>query len=246
MAPEHLPGELAAVFAEDLRTLAALQDRELDAEAIAALRAVGFPGSLGLIAADEPMRRAFGLLAQALEQLPEAAGRAELDALAADYAAIYLTGALGASPCESVWLSEDHLTCQEPMFEVRRVYAEHDLQAADWRARPDDHLVLQLQFLASLFEAGGAIAQVRESARFLDEHLLRWIGDFAQRVASRCDTAFYAGLALLSAAYCDSLRDILARWLGEPRPSPEEIAERFQSGRTEPAVPVRFVPGTGW
>jgi hypothetical protein len=64
-------------------------------------------------------------------------------------------------------------------------------------------------------------------------------------VASRCDTAFYAGLALLSAAYCDSLRDILARWLGEPRPSPEEIAERL-SGRTEPAVPVRFVPGTGW
>jgi TorA maturation chaperone TorD len=238
------PAELAAVVAEDLRTLAALQDRELDAAAIRALKAVGFPGGLGLLPEGEAMRRAVDLLARAIDQLPDPPGPAELDALAADYAAIYLTGALGASPCESVWLSEDHLTCQEPMFEIRRLYAEQGLRASDWRARPDDHLVLQLQFLARRFEDGRGAGQVRESARFLDEHLLRWIGDFAQRVASRCDTPFYAGLALLSAAYCDSLRDILARWLGEPRPSAEQIAERARPD--PPAAPLRFVPGPGW
>lgn len=245
MAEEgDFPAELAAVVAEDLRTLAALQDRELDAAAIRALKAVGFPGSLGLLPEGEPMRRAVDLLAQAIGQLADPPGRPELDALAADYAAIYLTGALGASPCESVWLSEDHLICQEPMFAVRRLYAEQGLQAADWRARPDDHLVLQLQFLARRFEDGRSAGQVRESARFLDEHLLRWVGDFAHRVASRCDTPFYAGLALLCATYCDSLREILARWLGEPRPSPEQIAERTRPD--PPEAPVRFVPGPGW
>jgi TorA maturation chaperone TorD len=245
MAAEgDFPAELAAAVAEDLGTLAALQERELDAAAIAALKAVGFPGSLGLAAADEPMRRAAGLLAQAVEQLPDAPDERELDALAADYAAIYLTGALGASPCESVWVSEEHLTCQEPMFELRRLYAQHGLQAPDWRARPDDHLVFQLQFLASRFEPGLTAVRARELARFMDEHLLRWIDDFAQRVASRCDTPFYAGLTLLTAAWCGRLRDILAQWLGEPRPSAQEIADRTRS--EPPAAALRFMPGPGW
>jgi hypothetical protein len=33
---------------------------------------------------------------------------------------IYLTGAFGASPCESYWLSDDHLVCQDAMFDCAR------------------------------------------------------------------------------------------------------------------------------
>jgi TorA maturation chaperone TorD len=49
---------------------------------------------------------------------------------------------------------------------------------------------------------------------------LRWIEEFAERVADRCSTRFYAGLALLTAAYLDELRDLLARLLDQPRPAP--------------------------
>ena len=73
-----------------------------------------------------------------------------MDDLAADFAAIYLTGALGASPYESYWLSDDHLICQDAMFDMRTLYAEAGLKVPDWRMRPDDHLVFQLQFLARL------------------------------------------------------------------------------------------------
>jgi TorA maturation chaperone TorD len=72
---------------------------------------------------------------------------ASLDELAADYAAIYLNNSLGASPYESVWLSDDHLACAAPMFELRELYAAAGLRAADWRSRFDDHFVLQLQYL---------------------------------------------------------------------------------------------------
>lgn len=82
---------------------------------------------------------------------------------------------------------------------------------------PSDHLALQLQFLAHLFapERGDTLA---EAARFMDEHLLRWLPLFARRVAERCQTLFFAALALLTDAYCEELRDLLALILTEPRP----------------------------
>jgi TorA maturation chaperone TorD len=128
------------------------------------------------------------------------------------------------------------------MFQVREFYRLFDLVAADWRLRPDDHLVLELQFLAALFRDSHPQA-LAEAARFLDTHLLRWLPLFGQRVAARCATPFYAGAARLSAAYCDELRDLLAEVLGEARPSAEEVEARMRP-RVAPAVaPVTFVPG---
>ena len=48
----------------------------------------------------------------ALAALPSDPDTACMDGLAADFAAIYLTAAYGASPSESYWLSDDHLVCQ--------------------------------------------------------------------------------------------------------------------------------------
>ena len=68
---------------------------------------------------------------------------------------------------------------------------------------------------------------------------------FAQRVASRCDTAYFAAAALLTGAYCEELRDLLAEVLDEPRPSVEEIDERMKPRHQTEAVPVSFMPGIG-
>jgi putative dimethyl sulfoxide reductase chaperone len=76
--------------------------------------------------------------------LPEDLSPRTINELAADYAAIYLNNSLGAWPCESVWLDDDHLACQQPMFELRKIYAAAGFKVADWRNRFDDHLVLQL------------------------------------------------------------------------------------------------------
>ena len=244
-------GLLRDAVAADLRMLALLHDRELDGERILALWQDGYEDFLGLRLVGEAGRRSLALLRAGLTDIPAAMDAATLDLLAADFADIYLTHGLRASPCESVWLDEDGLVMQGPMFELRDWYRRHGLAVADWRKRSDDHLVHQLLFLAHLSapdaeeERGADLAEV---ARFLDEHLLLWIDRFAERVANRCQTRFYAGLALLTAAYLDELRELLVGVAHVPRPTQEEIEVRR---RPRPAVsvavppPSAFVPGSG-
>jgi TorA maturation chaperone TorD len=232
--PEPTLDRFRTAVAEDLLALARLHDRELDSELIHLLWRDCYEDFLGLRLQRERASAALGLLREGLTEIPTELCQASLDRLAADYADIYLTYGLRASPCESVWLDDDNLTLQEPMFRVRAWYGRHGLAVEDWRKRSDDHLVNELRFMAHLLdgETEPPVA-LEEVARFLDEHPLCWIDQFADRVAKRCATRFYAGLALLTAAYLDELRDLLAELLGSPRPTAEEI-----EGRTDPAVPV--------
>lgn len=227
------------VCALDLLTLARLHDRELDPETVSALKDADFPLGMGL--------RLTGADGRAMaEALAEATGGLTLeppadDELAADFAAIYLTHAIGASPLESVWLDEDGLAMQAPMFEVRAAYARFGLCAPDWRLRPDDHLVFQLQFVSALLDRGDEEAAAA-AAEFLDTHLLRWLSSFAGRVAMRAATPFYAFLAGYTTAYLEELRDLLAQISGVPRPEPEATAGQAET-REEDVAQAAYVPG---
>jgi TorA maturation chaperone TorD len=238
-------GAFCLAVAEDLAMLACLHDREPDAPFIGMLKSLRFPEGLGLVLKGEPGRQAADLMRQALEALPERPGQPILDEMAVDYTSIYLTHGIQASPEESVWIDEEHLICQESMFQVRKCYERHGLAAPDWRVRPDDHLVLELQFLSHLFQAPPGKTAVKEIARFMDEHLLRWLGRFSSRVAQHCATPYFAGCALLTSSYCEELRDLLAQILDEPRPTQEEIDARMKPVAMQEQVPVSFVPGVG-
>lgn len=231
---------LAEALAADAGMLAALHDREPTAGTLAALREVGFPANLGLLPKGEQAQQTWRMMAAAL---PCETDPATLDRLAADYAAIYLTGAYGASPCESVWLDDDHLACQGPMFALRELYAEAGLAAADWRRRPDDHLVLQLLYLAHALRRAEGPDALRRLAAMMNEHLLRWLPDFAERVDGRCELPFFAALARLTFLWCEQLRDLLAARLGEPRPTREAVEARLGPSQRTEAVPLAYMPG---
>ena len=233
------PHEMAEALADDAEALAALHDRELNAELLAALRAVDFPHSLGLLPDGEQTKEVWRLMSAAL---PLAPGATTLEQLAVDYAAIYLTGAYGASPCESVWTDDEHLACQAAMFALRDIYAMAGLVAEDWRRRPDDHLVLQLLYLSHVLRRASGPAELRRLAAMMDEHLLRWLPDFAERVASRCETPFYAVLGRLTFVWCEQVRDLLSEWLGEPRPARKDVKARVKTQRVESA-PLAYMPG---
>ncbi|MBK8508062.1 MAG: molecular chaperone TorD family protein [Candidatus Competibacteraceae bacterium] len=237
-------GAFRRAVADDLGDLALFHDVEPSRELLDALKRQPGGFALGLNLRSPTGAEALALMDAALAALPAVAEARVMDELAADYADIYLTHAYRASPYESVWLDDDHLMSQEPMFQVRAYYLRHGLTAANWRVRPDDHLTLQLQFLARLFssETGDVLP---EAACFMDEHLLRWLPQFGQRVAERCRTAYFAAVALLTAAYCEEIRELLASILGQPRPSAEDIASRMKQRRQPPPAPVAFVPGTG-
>lgn len=229
----------AAEVAEDLRRLAFLHDHEPDRDALASLRQHHFQEFLGLKLRSATSLRSLEILDQALAELPEAPDAKFLDFLAADFAAIYLNYTYRASPLESVWLDDDHLISQEPMFQVRSWFRRYGLSLPEGEKRSEDHLVYELHFVAhvlSLIGADGTGARDRlaDAARFLDEHLLRWAGDFASRVAKRCTSQYFAGLSIVTVSYLEELRDLLAEYLGETRPTREEVEERLRAASPPP------------
>ncbi|MFN3883489.1 MAG: molecular chaperone [Rhodocyclaceae bacterium] len=240
--------DMAEAIAEDAEALAALHDRELTPGLAAALRETGFPTSLGLMPSNAERLTAWQAMSAGVASLPVVDDEAGAwDDLAAEYAAIYLTGAYGASPYESVWTDDDHLTCQGAMFELREIYANAGLCVTDWRQRADDHLVLQLLYIAHAARHAASQDDWRALATMLDEHLLRWLPDFASRIAVRSPSPFYVGLAVLTAAWIDTLRDLLAGALNEARPTRTEVEERLRARHpvTPEPIPVHFVPGMG-
>ena len=233
------------IVAEDLRMLSALHIREPDADFIRVLQDERFPGGLGLRLTSQAGLQAHDLVSQALQLLPETLDQQQVDELAADFAGIYLNYSIQASFEESVWIDEENLIHQDSMFEVRKWYERYGMSVPDWRTRPDDHLALELEFIGWLLSGDVNHERLDEAARFMDEHLLRWLMDFAQRVAARCDTRYFAGMALLTGAYCEELRDLIADVLNQPRPSKEEINERMRPAQRRESVSVAFVPGIG-
>lgn len=203
-APSELPEVDGLELAQDLGSLAWLHAEERDASTWLNLHRAGFPLGLHLASGDGSlaMTQALDALGEALSSNPQGVD----DRLAADYAAIYLTHALRASPCESVWRDEDHLMLQAPTFAVRDYYRRHGIPPLNWRIMPDDHLVHELRFVAQLLGTG----QQAAALDFLDRHLLTWLPQFAARVAQRADTPIYAALALLTMDVVTQLRKRLA------------------------------------
>ncbi len=240
-----LPPEIVESLADDAETLALIHSSELSPSMLTELRSIGFPDNLGLLPAGPSAAEAWTAMRCALDLLKADADATEFDRLAADYASIYLTSGYGVSPCESTWFDDDHLICQDAMFQLREVYRAAGLGAADWRRRSDDHFVLQLAYISHALRNAKAVGDWRGIAQVMDEHLLRWLPEFAARIAHRCDTAFYAGLAVLTAAWCEEFRDMIAEQLGEPRPSREEIELRLNPKPQAVPIPIHFVPSVG-
>ncbi|MCW8929060.1 MAG: molecular chaperone TorD family protein [Gammaproteobacteria bacterium] len=238
--------------AEDLNMLATLHDREPDSDLLAELKKIDFPFCLTLTSEKHSdsetmvLADAMFLLQQSLENLTVPVEQNILDDLAADYASIYLNHNISASPEESVWLDEDSLICQQSMFDVRTWYENYGLEIPNWRLRPDDHLVYELQFIAQLLYRDERLETLEKITVFMDEHLLRWLGNFGERVLGRCDTQYFAGVAALTAAYCEEFREILAEILEQPRPTREEIEERLKPKQSQAEeVSMNFMPGMG-
>ena len=135
------------------------------------------------------------------------------------------------------------------MFRVREWYRRFNVVVSDDSKRPDDHLVFQLEFLAHLFAESEQDKALHDAADFMDEHLLRWLGQFCGRTTSRCAEAYFVGLALLTIAYVEELRELLVTVLVRPRPTAQEIGARARAPERGLEPPEEaYVPGVapGW
>ncbi len=229
----------AAAVADDLALLASLHDREPTRDIIEAARRAPMSEQLGIVLHSSKGRDALAAFARMIDTLPAAIDDEVLDDLAAGFTEVYLRHSYRAAPTESVWMTEDGLERQAPMFQVRDWYRRANLRVTDWASRPDDHLVLQLLFVAHVMKVARGADDMRRAARFLDEHLLRWVHRFAESLIQTEAPDWYAALALLTACYVDEVRDHLTEITGQQRPSGDQVAgkERSVDGAEVPYLP---------
>ncbi len=108
---------------------------------------------------------------------------------------------------ESVYFNENRLVFQQQTLQVREWYARFNLQIERFNREPDDHIGLELNFVAQL--ASRALQALEEDSKsfeellqaqceFLSDHLLRWGPAWAKLVKQHAETDFYRGIAHLT------------------------------------------------
>jgi TorA maturation chaperone TorD len=142
------------------------------------------------------------------------------DYLCHDYNRLFVgPEAVLAPPWESVHFSADRLVFQKETLDVRAWYARFDLQIVNLNHEPDDHIGLELEFLAHLarlgldaLDAGDAqrFEQLLDAQRqFFVQHPLRWAPKWCYTVTKHALTDFYRGVALIVAGGLSELAAVL-------------------------------------
>ena len=159
------------------------------------------------------------------DALAEVAAANGLGQLRSVYTKLFIGPAkLPAPPWESVYATGEPLLFQESTLAVREAYRRAGYAAAGYPHEADDHLAVELDFMATLasdaraaYEAGdkGRSADLLSVQRdFLREHLLAWVGAFAERLADSAGAgAFYPRFAELAALVCARDAEVLEELL---------------------------------
>ncbi len=109
--------------------------------------------------------------------------------LAADYASLFLgAGKHPAHPYESVHTSEDGIIMRESWNDVLEIYGEYSLRKAEHFTQPEDHIAIELEFMAYLcLETQKAIDKedsksidglIKAQKDFIKKHLASWVPNF--------------------------------------------------------------------
>ncbi|MBK8137212.1 MAG: molecular chaperone TorD family protein [Chloroflexi bacterium] len=130
-------------------------------------------------------------------------------ALKQDYSRLFLgPSALLAPPWESVYRSPDHLMFEKQTLEVRHEFSRFGMRIPNLTTEPEDHIGLELRFIAYLCGAGlSAIERddakqfsiiTQEIQHFLKEHLLQWADECLTRIIEHSQGDYYRGVAMLT------------------------------------------------
>ena len=133
----------------------------------------------------------------------------ELDGVRRDYSRLFVgPDRLLAPPWESVYLSREHLLFEKETLAVRKFYNRFNVQAPNLNTEPDDHIALELAFMAHLCTLGlvaleqndtaGLETSLQAQRDFMAQHLLRWGPQFCQRVITRAETDYFRGVGHLA------------------------------------------------
>lgn len=163
--------------------------------------------------AEPPIEARPGDMAEGLELLQRWTRDGITDEIYSEMQADFLRLFIGAEkviapPWESVFFNQARQTFQEQTLQVRNWYRRFDLEPEKIYHEPDDHIGLELTFLAHLanqallaLEHGNKVKfddLIEARKQFLSEHLLKWAFAWCDLVTKNAHTDFYRGIAQLT------------------------------------------------
>ena len=166
-----------------------------------------------------------------LEQYLRHPGPDPLTDLAVDYAKVFLGAGIykdsgAAYPYESVYTSPERIIMQDARDQVMALYRAKGLGKAETWDFPEDHIALELEFMACLCsetqqaidrqEGRAALACLREQQDFLTGHLLNWVPAFCADIRKFAGTVFYQAAAQITHGYLDLDHTLLKDMMAEP------------------------------
>jgi len=130
----------------------------------------------------------------------------ELDKARTEYTRLFLGPAkLPAPPWESVYVTEERLIFQESTLQVRQWYLKYNFVPVNFRTEADDHIALELDFMANLSAmAENSLANnqiddllniLNDQKGFLEEHLLAWVSTYVADLQAGTTHPLYSGTA---------------------------------------------------
>lgn len=122
---------------------------------------------------------------------------------------------------ESVWRTEERLLFGDCTYEVREAFARSGFATPLQGREPDDHLSLELSFLAALIVQAGQSLEAEDPVRaqallatagiFYEDHTALWAFDCLREVGRQATTGFYRSACLLCADTLNGLREIFGK-----------------------------------
>lgn len=127
----------------------------------------------------------------------------ELDALQLDYSRLFLGPfEILAKPYGSVYLDGEKVVMGDSTVNALALYREGSFDIADDFKEMPDHIAVELEFLylvtfniAGAAEGSAKNDLLRLKQQFLQQHLSKWLGPFAEAIRKGAETDFYRQLA---------------------------------------------------
>jgi anaerobic sulfite reductase subunit A len=165
--------------------------------------------------------------------------------LTVDYAGLFL-GAWEkhVHPSESYYVTDRQLVMQQPRDDVLKLYRAMGVDKAGEFKEPEDHIALELQFMAHLCDKtndalkrgnfGGARRYLDVQRNFLDEHLGKWVPKLASDMLKLSKHEFYRAIAKITKAFVAVDKELVAD-IEETLPVPSGSC--YESQQSDSAAP---------
>ncbi len=183
--------------------------REPEAEAIDELISLDVFDSLPFGSDEQESQLGLGLLQSWQKDSAQRSSAEVFDEVKSDYFRLFLgIGKPEATIWESVYFTHDRTLFGKKTLEVRNWYKRYGLELELKNREPDDHLGLELLFIAHLVDQAvianeqndkEKLKKLEEDTRsFITEHPLAWVDQWLAMVQKHAKTDYYKGIAYVT------------------------------------------------